>query len=71
VRHKCYVGRSPQTHKDASDNLLTGVARHWMVEDYWGDWTVDRKEVTRPPDMDEFTHIQQPLTHPVVRPTKL
>jgi len=37
-----------------------------MDEDYWGDWTVDRKEVTCPPDMHEFTHIQQPLTHPVV-----
>jgi len=42
VCHNCYVGGSAsKTQKDAFHNLLTGAVRHWMGEDYWGDWTVD------------------------------
>ena len=44
VCHKCYVrGSKPQTRKDAFHILLTGVVLHWMGEDIWGNWTVDRQ----------------------------
>jgi len=67
VGQNCYVGRSaPQTQKDFFNNLLTEVVRHWMGEDYWGDWTVDRKIGHRPPNIDGFIHIQQPLPKRVV-----
>jgi len=33
-----------------------------MGEDYWDDWTLDRKKGPKPADMNGFTHIQQPLT---------
>jgi len=65
VCQNCYVGGSgPRSQKDAFHNLLTGVVRHWMGEDYWGDWTVDQKKCNQfapSPDIDGFTHIQQPL----------
>ena len=42
VCQNCYVeGSALRTQKDAFHNLLTGAVRHWMGEDYWGDWTVD------------------------------
>ena len=68
VCHSCYVGGSaPQTQNDAFHNLLTGEVLHWMGEDYWGDWIVDRKKGPKPTDMDRFTHSQQPLNDAVMR----
>jgi len=53
VYHNCYVGGpTPQTQKDAFHNLLTGVVRPWMGEDYWDDWMVDLTKSKRPPDID-------------------
>jgi len=50
VCHNCFVGGSaPQTQKDAFHNLLTGAVRHWMGEDYFGDWMVARKNGPNPP----------------------
>jgi len=67
VCHNCYVGGSaPQTQKDAFHNLLTGVVRHWMGKEYWGDWTVDLTKGKRPPDINGFTHSQQPLLQKVM-----
>jgi len=68
VCQNCYVGGSaPQSQKDAFHNLLTGVVRHWMGEDYFGDWMVDRKHGAQRPDLDKFKHNQQPLFAPVMR----
>jgi len=50
-----------QAQNDAFHNLLTGAVRHWMGEDCWGDWMVDRAHSSRPPDINAFTHSQQPL----------
>jgi hypothetical protein len=64
VRQNCYGGGSEsaqQTQKDAFHNLLTGAVRHWMGENYWGDWTVDRKRSSNHPDLDGFKHNQQPM----------
>jgi len=70
VCHSCYVGGSAlQTQKDAFHNLLIGVVRHWMGEDYWGDWTMDRKKGSRhgpPPDINGFTHSKQTLQQKVM-----
>jgi len=62
VRDNYYVGGSvPLTQNYAFHNLLTGMVCHWMGEDYWGDWKVDRKQECKSTDIDRFTHIQQPL----------
>jgi len=62
VCKNCYVrGSAPQTQRDAFHNLLTGAVRHWMGDDYWGDWTADRKRGSNPPDVDGFKHNQQPM----------
>jgi len=67
VCYNCYVrGSTPQTQKDAFHNLLTGPVRHWMGEDYWGDWAEDRSARNCPPDINGFTHSQQPLTNRVI-----
>ena len=70
VCHSCYVGGSAlQTQKDAFHNLLIGVVRHWMGEDYWGDETMDRKKGSRhgpPPDINGFTHSKQTLQQKVM-----
>ena len=68
VCQNCYVGGSAQqTQKDAFHNLLTGAVRHWMGEDYWGDWTVDRKRSSNRSDLDGFKHNQQPMLHRAVK----
>jgi len=64
VCHNCYVGGSaPQTQKDAFHNLLTD----WMGQDYFGDWMMDRKNGSKPPDLDGFKHNQQPLPGAIMR----
>ena len=68
VCHNCYVGGSaPQTQKDAFHNLLTGAVRHWMGEDYFGDWMVARKNGPNPPDLEGFKQNQLPLPDAVMR----
>ena len=66
--HNCYVGGSaPQTQKDAFHNLLTGAVRHWMGEDYFGDWMVARAGGGHnQPDLDGFKQNQQPLPDAVM-----
>jgi len=68
VCHNCYVGGfAPQIQKDAFHNLLSGVVHHWMRENYFGDYTVDRKQGPNPSDKDGFKHSQQPLTDAVMQ----
>ena len=61
-----FVESALQAQNDAFHNLLTGAVRHWMGEDCWGDWMVDRAHSSRTPDINAFTHSQQPLPKKVM-----
>jgi len=68
VCQNCHVGGSaPQSQIDAFHNLLTGIVRHWMGEDYFGDCMVARKHGANRPDLDGFKHNQQPLLDRVIQ----